>query len=325
MAMERRETACGPCGTISLSAHADGNGSISWDRFEKTVALSVMALDNVISLTHFPSTGAERHCMRMRSIGLSVGGLHDLLRANSIPFDSPEAERIAAAIFEHLGYFAVQSSAKLAEERGPIPEGSGAVDRLPGEPDEGDAAADLDWGGLRDRVRRSGLRNAYLLAGSAAMESSTILAVSPGTLPLQSNVRTMQLPSGERICTLDAALVRRLQSDGLWSTDLAGGLCHLEGDLHAFPELPQELRSVFSTAFDCDPGKLIDLAASIQRRIDQSQHLPCYVRMPTFFHLSALLQHAWKSGIKVIGPLVTTHAVAREKALVGKKIGTATR
>ncbi|MDR2667513.1 MAG: hypothetical protein LBB38_00505 [Puniceicoccales bacterium] len=315
MAMEREETACCACGTISLPAHLEADGTFSWERFQQSVAIAVRTLDNVISLTHFPSSGAERHCRRLRSLGLSVAGLHDLLRAQSIPYDSDGAKRISAEIFERLGYWAISASEQLAVERGPIAADNYSIERLPGDVEESDKVADLDWDGLRNQVRRNGLRNGYFIAGSAATAAAAILNVSPGANPLSTNVRILQLPSGERVCSLDPNLVTRLLDDGLWNPELAAGLCHLDGDLNAFQELPKELRDVFSTAFDCDPEKIIDLAAALQRRIDQSQQLPLYLRMPTFFLLSSMLQRAWRAGIKVIGPLLTTHAVSRERAM----------
>ena len=239
MAMDGGETACCACGTISLPAHLNADGSFSWERLNDTVSVAVRAMDNVLSLTHFPSSGAEQHCRRLRGLALSVAGLHDVLRIRSIPYDSDGAERLSAEIFERLGHGAVSASTQLAVERGPIAENPYLTGPFPGEIDELQVAADLNWDTLHDFVRRNGLRNGYFLAGSAPISAATILTVSPGTLPLAANVRTLQLPSGERIYSIDPHLVCRLQREGLWNLDLAGALCHLDGDLMAFPELPQ--------------------------------------------------------------------------------------
>jgi ribonucleoside-diphosphate reductase alpha chain len=314
VAMERGETVGRAFGTISLPAQLGADGSFDWDRFRRTVHLAVRTLDNVLCITHFPSQTAARTCGRYRALCLGPAGLHDLFRRRGIAFDGGEAERLAAAIFECLAHGALEASAELAAERGPCGAAADGGGALSGEVGAADRAMALDWDGLRALVKKNGLRNGYLLACAPTARTSALLAVSPGALPIARNVRVLRLPGGERIWSLDPLLAERLRAEGLWNGDLAGGLCHLEGDVEAFPELPEGLRRAFATAFDYAPEKLLSMAATIQRRIDQSQYLPFHLRAPTFHQLSSLMQLAWEKGIKVIGPLITRRDLLRERA-----------
>jgi ribonucleoside-diphosphate reductase alpha chain len=157
----------------------------------------------------------------------------------------------------------------------------------------------------------AGERNRYLNAQSPTGRTSRLLGVSPGSLPLPRNVRTLSLPGGEKVRVLDGQLADALKRSGHWSDGMGERLVYLEGD----PEsLPEGLREIFATAFDMDAERLISLAATIQGSIDQSQAFPLCLRLPTFTRLSQLLQLAWSRGIRSIGPLLTTHALVQERA-----------
>jgi ribonucleoside-diphosphate reductase alpha chain len=157
-------------------------------------------------------------------------------------------------------------------------------------------------------------RNGYRNAQAPTTRTARLLGVSPGSLPAVSNVTKISLPSGEKIWVLDANLVKILRHRGLWSAELGEQLAYLDGDLEAFPEIPDAIRRAHAPAFSLDPEKFLSLAATIQKNLDQSQYLPLYLRMPTFTQLSTLLQMAWKKDLKTIGPLVTSHAWIHERA-----------
>jgi ribonucleoside-diphosphate reductase alpha chain len=309
MAMKPGEVGASAFGTISLPAHLGPDGTLHWERFCRTIQLAIETLDNILSITKLHSVGAARHCNRCRSLSLGLAGLHDLLRRQDIAFDSAAAMRTTAHIYDVLSRTALAASTNLARERGPC--SSGGSGRLLFDP-PADRVADLDWDSLRETVARQGLRNDCLLAGAPTSRTAVLLTVSPGALPAVRNLKNIQLPTGERLWALDPLLTERLRALGLDA--LVGPLSHLEGDVEAFPELPESLRRSFATASAIDPEKFIALAAAIQRRIDQSQYLPCHLTMPTFHRLSSLMQSAWRQKIKVIGPFFSSHDLLRERA-----------
>jgi ribonucleoside-diphosphate reductase alpha chain len=311
MALGYGETAGGAFGSISIPAHLSGSGSIDGEKFAQTVRLAVDALDAVLSVCSFPSQSIAKHCAYYRGICLGVSGLHDWLRMQNLPFDCEEAERQTDTLFELLHYEALSASNNLAQKHGPCAASEDlSVEKIC----KVDPSASIKWRDLQLAIRNWGLRNAYLLGCAPNGRTAKLLGTSPGALPLSRNGHIISLPDGECVWLLDEQLASVLKTRGLWSGDLGERLNHLEGDVSAFPELPDDLRRTFVTAFECSPERLLAIAATIQKHIDQSQYVPLQLRMPTFSQISALLIRAWKCGIKVIGPLLTAQALASERA-----------
>ncbi|MDR3117752.1 MAG: ribonucleoside-diphosphate reductase subunit alpha [Puniceicoccales bacterium] len=317
MALDPGEGAGCAFGTISLPAHGSATGDFDGEAFCRSVRRAVRTLDTVLSVTQHPAPSFARHCERNRGLALGLAGLHDLLRRQGLPFDSEEAERRAAAIGELLCREAIRASVELAEERGacPVfPETRWAQGVLPPDLAGTIPSPSPDWDGLRSRVRKSGMRNAYLIAHAPTSRTARLLGVSAGVLALESNVHRIALPDGEKIWVLDAPLAEVMKDAGLWTGEIGERLNYLDGDLESFPELPEALRRVFAPAFSLSAEGQLAVAASLQAQMDQSQFFPLRLRMPTFSLLSQLLQSAWRRGIKVIGQLVTAHALVHGRA-----------
>jgi ribonucleoside-diphosphate reductase alpha chain len=317
MALDPGEGAGSAFGTISLPAHRTGDGTFDGEAFCRTVRLAVRTLDTVLSVTQHPAPSFARHCERNRGLALGLAGLHDLLRRQGLPFDGEDAERQVATIGELLCHTAIETSVQLAGEKGAcpaFPETRWSEGVLPMDLANAVPTLPLDWAKLRDAVRKNGMRNSYLIAHAPTSRTSRLLGVSAGVLPVESNVHRVTLPGGGKIWVLDAPVAEALQGVGLWSVEVGERLNYLDGDLEAFPEFPRTLRQTFATAFSCSPERLLAVAASLQARMDQSQFLPLRLRMPTFSLLSQLLQTSWRLGIKVVGQLVTAHALVHGKA-----------
>lgn len=62
---------------------------------------------------------ARRSNLRHRPIGIGVQGLADVYFLLKIAFDSPEAARVNAAVFESIYFAAISASVELAKEHGP--------------------------------------------------------------------------------------------------------------------------------------------------------------------------------------------------------------
>ncbi|MDR3317082.1 MAG: hypothetical protein LBS68_03395 [Puniceicoccales bacterium] len=283
MAANFSETAAGAFGTISLLAHSSPTGTVDREKFRGTIRLAMEALDSILSVSTFPSESIARHCDYYRGLCLGLAGLHDVLRRRGLPFDSPEAEREAETIFGELSDETKKVSESLARQLGPC-----GADPI--------------------------LRNAYRTVGTANTRTAKLLGVFPGACPAVRNGHSVSMPDGNRVWILDAFLADTLKARNLWRDDLGERLNHMEGDVAAFPELPEDLRAIFATAFDCNPERLLAIAAGIQRQIDQSQALPLRLRMPTLSQLSSLMVLAWKLGIKSIGPTLTAQSLASERA-----------
>jgi ribonucleoside-diphosphate reductase alpha chain len=64
------------------------------------------------------------------------------------------------------------------------------------------------------------------------------------------------------------------------------------------PDLPEETRALFRTAWELPQKALIDLAAARAPYVDQSQSLNLFLANPTIGKLSSMYRYAWASGLK---------------------------
>ncbi|MBV1929362.1 MAG: ribonucleoside-diphosphate reductase subunit alpha, partial [Gammaproteobacteria bacterium] len=86
--------------------------------FRNVVQQVVRNLDNVIDANYYPTAETENSNMKHRPVGLGVQGLADVFAMMKLPFDSHEARCLNKAIFEHMYYYALEESNRLATERG---------------------------------------------------------------------------------------------------------------------------------------------------------------------------------------------------------------
>ena len=142
----------------------------------------VRALDRVISKNMYPLPEAEKSNTRHRPIGIGVQGLADAFAMLRLPFESSEAAQLNVAIFETLGFGALQASNALARELGVYPTYRGSP------ASEGLLQCDLwgvtpserwDWRALRRAISEHGLRNSLLVA---PMPTASTAQVSTGVM-----------------------------------------------------------------------------------------------------------------------------------------------
>ena len=94
---------------------------IDWAGLERTIALAVRFLDNVVDASQFPLERIAEQVLRNRKIGLGVMGWADLLYQLHIPYDSADAITLAERIMDFIETRGRAASIQLAAERGPFP------------------------------------------------------------------------------------------------------------------------------------------------------------------------------------------------------------
>ena len=316
------ETAVCNLGSVNLARHlaasADGPPRLDWDQLRETVRTAVPFLDRVIDLTFYPSGQAAASNPRWRPVGLGVMGLQDVFFALRLPFDAPEARELAARIAEEIYLTALESSADLAERHGPhpaFPQTRAATGQL--QPDlwgvKGTQTA--RWKELRQRVRRTGLRNSLLIAIAPTATIASIAGCYECIEPQVSNLFKRETMSGEFL-QVNAALVAELKQHGLWTAAVRDQIKRADGSVQPIAELPEETRRLFRTAWELPQRALIDLAAARSPFIDQSQSLNLFLAAPTIGKLSSMYLHAWKSGLKTTYYLRSRPATRIQQATV---------
>jgi ribonucleoside-diphosphate reductase alpha chain len=288
-------------GSINLARFVtpDTSESLDWDRLATVVRVAVRFLDRVIDTNLYPTPAAARSNEGWRPIGLGVMGLQDVLYALRLPFDSDEARALSTRIAEEIYLIALDASCDLAVVEGPHPryaETHVAAGRL--QPDLWGVATEGErWERLRARVAVHGVRNSLLVAIAPTATIASIAGCYECTEPAVSNLFKRETLSGEFL-QVNTSLVRDLQALGLWGPALVDQLKAANGSVQAIPEVPDDVKRLYRTAWELPMRALIDLAAARGPFIDQSQSLNLFIESPTVGKLSSMYAHAWKQGLK---------------------------
>jgi len=135
----------------------NGKPTFDFEGLERTTALAVRMLDNVLDVTVWPLPQQKAEADSKRRVGLGITGLGDALVMLMQAYDSEEARATAAKMMETVTYAAYWASVELAKERGPFPLfdagkylQSGFAKRLPKD--------------LRAAIRKHGIRNSHLIS-----------------------------------------------------------------------------------------------------------------------------------------------------------------
>ncbi|GLZ35053.1 ribonucleoside-diphosphate reductase [Lentzea sp. NBRC 105346] len=311
------ETAVCNLGSVNLGAHV-ADGHIDWDRLRATVRTAVVFLDRVIDINYYPTEQAARSNPRWRPVGLGVMGLQDVFFKLRLPFDSPQARELSTRIAEEIYLTALESSASLAESAGAHP--AYAQTRAA----QGDLQPDLwgvtptqteRWAAVRERIAEHGLRNSLLIAVAPTATIASIAGCFECIEPQVSNTFKRETLSGEFL-QINSYLVRELKSRGLWTGEIRARLKQADGSVQGLVELPDDVRSLFRTAWELPQKSLIELAAARGPYIDQSQSLNLFVASPTIGKLSSMYLYAWKAGLKTTYYLRSRPATRIQQATV---------
>jgi ribonucleoside-diphosphate reductase alpha chain len=309
-------------GSINLSRHLTTNdaGAVAFDfaKLARSVRMAVRQLDRVIDLNLYPVAKAKTSNSRWRPVGLGVMGLQDLFFQLELPFDAPEARALSARIAEEIYFHALVTSTDLAEERGVHPafsETRAARGELQFDA-WGVTVADPErWDGLRERVKKVGLRNSLLVAIAPTATIASIAGCSECIEPLVSNLFKRETLSGDFL-QVNRYLVQALRALGLWNDDMRARLKLSEGSVQPLTELPESVRLRFRTAWELPMRSLIDMAADRGAFIDQSQSLNLFIESPNIGQLSSMYMYAWKKGLKTTYYLRSRPATRIAKATV---------
>jgi ribonucleoside-diphosphate reductase alpha chain len=293
------ETAVCNLGSINLARHVT-DGVFDFDKLAETVRIAVPMLDRVIDINYYPVPQAASANARWRPVGLGIMGLQDVFFELGLPFDSPEAQSLSSRIQEEIYYHALAASCDLAEKEGAHP--SFAETRLAG----GILQFDLwgvkptdepRWNGLRECIRKHGVRNSLLIAIAPTATIASIAGCYECTEPQISNLFKRETLSGEFL-QVNRYLVAELKERGLWNEEVRTRLKLAEGSVQQMDELPDALKRIYRTVWEIPMRGLIDMARDRNAYIDQSQSLNLFAESPNIGRLSSMYMYAWKSGLK---------------------------
>ncbi len=319
------------------------------------ISVGMRMLDNVISENFYPITSAKTANKRHRPVGLGLMGFQDLLYLKKIPYSRPQAIWMSKKIAEFISFHAIEASAHLAAERGTYSSFAGSTwsvgqvpldtcqnlgkhVQIPEVPEfytdlfgvtqpcqqlldsDGFSPNDLDWAGLREKVKTMGMRNSFCLAIAPTATISNISNCTQSIEPTYKNLYVKSNMGGDYIL-VNEFLIRDLKALGLWSEETCRQLKLADGSVQHLwgGQLPEHLKELYQTAFDIDPEQLIRCAAVRQIYIDQAQSLNLYMNKPSGRKIDHMYRYAWHCGLKTTYYLRTKAATSVEKSSVYKK------
>ena len=267
--------------------------------FEVTYQLA-RNLNRVIDQNYYPIPEARRSNMRHRPIGIGVQGLADAFILMRHPFDSVEAKVLNREIFETIYYAALTASKDLAKEEGPYEtyEGSPMSQGVLQFDMWGVKPSDRwEWDVLRSEIEQHGVRNSLLLAPMPTASTAQILGNNECFEPYTSNIYTRRVLSGEFV-VVNKYLLRDLVKLGLWGEELKNKIVAANGSIQHIPEIPQNLKDLYKTAWEISQRTIIDMSADRGAYICQSQSLNIFMENANFGKLTSMHFYAWKAGLK---------------------------
>lgn len=322
------ETAVCNLGSINMLNHIT-DGELDLEKLEATVNTAVRMLDNVIDINFYPTEEAKNANQRHRPVGLGLMGFQDALSACGISYASEEAVEFADRSMEAISYFAISASSNLAGERGTYSSYEGSKwDRglLPidtvavleeerGMPIDMDKSTSMDWDKVRELVSRNGIRNSNVMAIAPTATISTIVGVTQSIEPTYKHLFVKSNLSGEFV-QINVKLVNELKERGLWDAEMLEKIKYFDGALGEIPDLPEDIKGRFATAFEIDPSWIIRCASRRQKWIDMGQSLNLYLGQPSGRRLDEMYRMAWQAGLKTTYYLRSLGATQVEKSTV---------
>ena len=166
------ENHLGACNLGSLFLHNfvenpfTKDAKINYTDLRYTIEVAIRMLDNVIDINNYPLEAYENYQKGVRTIGLGVTGLADMLCMLNMKYDSKEAVEFVDNLMDDISFIEYETSIMLAKEKGAFP-------YLEDEDREKFASSNYimkhyekssKWKKIIEGIKKYGIRNARLQA-----------------------------------------------------------------------------------------------------------------------------------------------------------------
>ena len=316
-------------GSVNLARHMK-DGKLDQEKIKRTVSTAIRMLDNVININYYSVETAKNSNLKHRPIGLGMMGFQDALYVQDIAYCSDEAVEFADRSMELISYYAIHASTELSKERGSYQTYEGSLwskGILPKDSIEIlaenrgneyiniDRSETLDWDTLRKKVIADGMRNSNVMAIAPTATISNITGVTQSVEPTYQNLYVKSNLSGE-FTIVNPHLVNKLKDLNLWDDVMINDLKYFEGSLTEISRIPDNIKTIYSTAFEVEPRYIVESASRRQKWIDQGQSLNLYIGNADGKKLDITYRMAWYSGLKTTYYLRSIAATSTEKSTV---------
>jgi ribonucleoside-diphosphate reductase alpha chain len=247
----------------------------------RVVPTAIRMLDNVIDLNFYPLAKVKRTNEKTRAIGLGVMGEAQMLAEASIEWGSAEHFHTIDEVMESFSFYAIEASSNLALEKGVYPtfEGSDwSQGKFPIDKANENACKLVDRGGLfgythnwlelKEKVKKDGMRNGYLMAVAPTSSISILTGTTQAIEPVYKRK---------------------------WFEENLSGLIPVVA-----PNLSPKTWQYYTPSYDLDQNILIKAGAIRQKWLDQGQSLNIFITLDKASgrYLNEIYMNAWKFGLK---------------------------
>ncbi len=247
----------------------------------RVVPTAIRMLDNVIDLNFYPLAKVKKTNQKSRSIGLGVMGEAQMLAEAGIEWGSDEHFHKIDEVMESISYYAIRASSDLALEKGTYPNFEGSdwskgifpIDKANPEAcklvDRGGLFGYThDWLALKEKVKKDGMRNGYLMAIAPTSSISILTGTTQAIEPVYKRK---------------------------WYEENLSGMIPV-----VVPNLNPDTWAYYTPSYDLDQRLLVRAGAIRQKWIDQGQSLNIFIRLDKASgrYLNEIYMEAWKFGLK---------------------------
>jgi ribonucleoside-diphosphate reductase alpha chain len=247
---------------------------------QRVVPTAVRMLDNVIDLNFYPLRKVKATNSQTRSIGLGVMGEAQMLAEAQITWGSASHFKKIDQIMEEISYNTILSSSNLSVEKGAYPQFEGSswskgIMPMDHAPKAVDALVNrdlfdtgCDWESLREKVKKDGMRNGYLMAIAPTSSISILVGTTQAIEPVYKRK---------------------------WYEENLSGLIPV-----VVPNLSAETWNHYVPAYEVEQKDLIRAAAIRQKWLDQGQSTNIFMSLDKASgrYLHEIYTLAWQLGLK---------------------------
>jgi ribonucleoside-diphosphate reductase alpha chain len=248
---------------------------------QRVVPITIRMLDNVIDLNFYPLKKVKTTNLSTRAVGMGVMGEAQMLAQSGIIWGSEEHFEKIDEIMEMVSYNAIKSSSTLAVEKGRYPTYEGSdwskgifpIDKANPKAkrlvNRGGLFGEIyNWSELREKVKKDGMRNGYLMAIAPTSSISILTGTTQAIEPIYKKK---------------------------WFEENLSGLIPVVA-----PNISADTWPYYTPAYDLDQKLLIKAGAIRQKWIDQGQSLNIFMTLDKASgrYLHEIYTLAWELGVK---------------------------
>ena len=250
-------------GEIALCTLAAFNLGVIYElsELQELSDLIVRALDSLLDYQYYPTPAAKNATKKRRPLGIGVINYAYYLAKNKTKYSDGTANSLTHRTFEAIQYYLLQASNQLAKEQGKCPafgdtkysEGILPIDTYKKDVDDiCNEKMHLDWEGLRDKIKQTGLRNSTLTSLMPSETSSQISNATNGIEPPRGFISIKASKDGILKQVVPEFELLKDQYELLWNMPNNNGYLRLVSIMQKF------IDQAISTNTNYDPARFND-------------------------------------------------------------------